>query len=298
MSCKVETLDAHVEEVILGMLTIDDVGRYISDDTEDVAELARRRDGLQARLDELGRMFATGDIDASQLRSGSAELHSQLAGINSLLASLLRTSPAANLLNGDGDLRERWDATSAEMKGRIIDELTGQPVDAFGHVVVKELLDNALDAAESAGRGTDHRHHHPHRRITGSHSSPSPTTAAVSRRPRVDDVCDFTVLVSDKARYRGPARGAQGNALKTLLGIPYALGITKPVVIKSAGIHHELLVSIERTGDVAVVHDTTAVQPHSGHIGDGAAARGDGRRSRAVGRRRRSCKPARRHQRD
>ena len=87
------------------MLIINDVGRSIGDDTENVTELARRRDGLQARLDELGRMFATGDIDASQLRSGSAELHQQLAGINSLLASLLRTSPAANLLNGDGDLR-------------------------------------------------------------------------------------------------------------------------------------------------------------------------------------------------
>ena len=73
----------------------------------------------------------------------------------------------------------------------------------------------------------------------------------------VADICDFTVLVSDKARYRGPTRGAQGNAFKTLLGIPYALGVTKPVVIESAGVHHELLVSIDQIGDVAVVHDTT-----------------------------------------
>ena len=97
-----------------------------------MSELARRRDGLQARLDELGRMFATGDIDASQLRAGSAELHSQMAGINSLLASLLRTSPAANLLNADGDLRERWDATSPEMRGRIIDELVTVTVRRVG----------------------------------------------------------------------------------------------------------------------------------------------------------------------
>jgi DNA topoisomerase VI subunit B len=138
---------------------------------------------------------------------------------------------------------------------RALQAQTGQPVDAFGHVVVKELLDNALDAAESAGVA-------PIIDIT-TRTDDGITFVTVTDNgcgitaATVDDVCDFTVLVSDKARYRGPARGAQGNALKTLLGIPYALGITEPVVIESAGIHHELLVSIERTGDVAVVHDTT-----------------------------------------
>ena len=138
---------------------------------------------------------------------------------------------------------------------RALQAQTGQPVEAFGHVVVKELLDNALDAAETAGRAPNidisTRTDDGITFVTVTDNGAGITPATV------DDVCDFTVLVSDKARYRGPARGAQGNALKTLLGIPYALGITKPVVIESAGIHHELLVSIERTGDVAVVHDTT-----------------------------------------
>ena len=62
----------------------------------------------------------------------------------------------------------------------------------------------------------------------------------------VADLCDFNVLVSDKARYRGPTRGAQGNALKTLLGIPYALGVAEPVVIESAGVRHELRVTHRR----------------------------------------------------
>ena len=138
---------------------------------------------------------------------------------------------------------------------RALQAQTGQPAEAFGHVVVKELIDNALDGAETAGRA-------PNIDIT-TRTDDGITFVTVTDNgagitpATVDDVCDFTVLVSDKARYRGPARGAQGNALKTLLGIPYALGITEPVVIESAGIHHELLVSIERTGDVAVVHDTT-----------------------------------------
>jgi DNA topoisomerase VI subunit B len=120
---------------------------------------------------------------------------------------------------------------------RALQAQTGQPVEAFGHVVVKELLDNALDGAETAGRA-------PNIDIT-TRTDDGITFVTVTDNgagitpATVDDVCDFTVLVSDKARYRGPARGAQGNALKTLLGIPYALGITKPVVIESAGIRHD-----------------------------------------------------------
>ena len=74
----------------------------------------------------------------------------------------------------------------------------------------------------------------------------------------VTSLCDFTVLVSDKARYRGPARGAQGNAFKTLLGIPFALGVAEPVVIESTGVRHELRVTRDRIGDVVVAHETTA----------------------------------------
>ena len=113
--------------------------------------------------------------------------------------------------------------------------------EAFGHVVVKELLDNALDAAESAGSapiidiGT--RTDDEVTFVTVSDNGAGITPAVVA------DLCDFNMLVSDKARYRGPARGAQGNALKTLLGIPFALGVAEPVIIESAGIRHELQVT-------------------------------------------------------
>src|SRR6516225_16841 len=117
---------------------------------------------------------------------------------------------------------------------RALQAQTGQPVDAFGDVVVKELLDNALDGAETARRAPVIEIHTRTddgiTLITVSDSGAGITPATVS------DVCDFTVLVSDKARYRGPARGAQGNALKTLLGIPSALGVDEPVVIDSVGV--------------------------------------------------------------
>ena len=138
---------------------------------------------------------------------------------------------------------------------RALQAQTGQPVEAFGHVVVKELLDNALDAAETAGRapivdiGT--RTDDGVMFVTVSDNGAGITPATVT------DLCDFTMLVSDKARYRGPARGAQGNALKTLLGIPYALNLTDPVIIESTGIRHELQVTVDPVGDVVVTHQTT-----------------------------------------
>ena len=139
---------------------------------------------------------------------------------------------------------------------RALQAQTGQPAEAFGHVVVKELLDNALDAAESAGRA-------PVIEIT-TRTDDEITFVTVTDNGAgitpdvVAGLCDFTMLVSDKARYRGPTRGAQGNALKTVLGIPYALGVAEPVVIESAGVRHELRVTVDRVGDVVVTHETTA----------------------------------------
>ena len=139
---------------------------------------------------------------------------------------------------------------------RALQAQTGQPAEAFGHVVVKELLDNALDGAETAGRapiidiGT--RTDDEVTFVTVSDNGAGITPAVVA------DLCDFNMLVSDKARYRGPARGAQGNALKTLLGIPYALDVAEPVIIESTGIRHELQVTVDRVGDVVVTHETTA----------------------------------------
>jgi DNA topoisomerase VI subunit B len=136
---------------------------------------------------------------------------------------------------------------------RALQSQTGQPAEAFGHVVVKELLDNALDAAESAGKAPV---------IEISTSTDGDITfvtvtdnGAGIRSAVIADVCDFNVLASDKARYRGPARGAQGNALKTLLGIPAALGVTEPVVIDSGWLHHELRLVVDPAGQVAVGHE-------------------------------------------
>jgi hypothetical protein len=137
---------------------------------------------------------------------------------------------------------------------RALQAQTGQPVDAFGDVVVKELLDNALDEAEL---GPDPAVSIESRRIDGLTFVTVTDNGKGITAATVAHICDFNVLASDKARYRGPARGAQGNAFKTILGIPFALDVSEPVVIDSRGVRHELAVSVDRCGDVVVEHGTS-----------------------------------------
>ena len=64
----------------------------------------------------------------------------------------------------------------------------------------------------------------------------------------VGRILDFATLTSDKALYRSPCRGAQGNALKTIIGIPAALGVTNPVIIEARGVRNVVAVSLDAAG--------------------------------------------------
>ncbi|MGH3547089.1 MAG: ATP-binding protein [Pseudonocardiaceae bacterium] len=149
------------------------------------------------------------------------------------------------------------------LERRALQSQTGQPVERFAQVVLKELLDNALDAAESAGV-------HPEISIIIDTTSAATLTVTVADNgpglpPEVvEQVLDFNVLVSDKAAYRSPTRGLQGNALKTIVGIPFALGVDVPVVIEARGVRHEIAVSLDPGGNVVVRHDR---QPSARTVG-------------------------------
>jgi hypothetical protein len=139
------------------------------------------------------------------------------------------------------------------LEQRALVSQTGQPVTRFGDVVVKELLDNALDACETAkvspeieitiSQGTAVQ------RVTVADNGSGIPAGVVER------ILDFSTLTSDKALYRSPCRGAQGNALKTIIGIPGALGVTAPVVIEARGTRHMIGVALDAAGNVAVRHD-------------------------------------------
>jgi DNA topoisomerase VI subunit B len=70
------------------------------------------------------------------------------------------------------------------------------------------------------------------------------------------------VRVSDKAAYRSPTRGAQGNALKTVIGIPYALGSREPLdVVARGGIRHTIGPNIDPAGNVRIGHEESNGEP-------------------------------------
>jgi hypothetical protein len=132
---------------------------------------------------------------------------------------------------------------------------TGQPRRRFADVVLKELTDNALDACEQAGICApvveiEVREHGGYVYITVSDNGPGLPAKTLKR------TLNFETRTSDKAAYRSPTRGAQGNALKTVLGIPHALGGRQRVVIEAQGLRHSVRVWATPAGDVR--HDAPA----------------------------------------
>lgn len=120
-----DALDELVELTVLTLLRGSNIaGRLHPRPDVDVAALRATREALQQRSNELTRMFTRGDINADELRSGTAEFHVQIAGIDTVLTEAVRRSPSAALLSdGVDELQKHWDAASPDLRGKIVDEL-------------------------------------------------------------------------------------------------------------------------------------------------------------------------------
>ncbi len=129
---------------------------------------------------------------------------------------------------------------------------TEQPGKRLPIVVLKELIDNSLDACENADI------------LPTIKAQWWGDDAGLSRMSVWDNgpgfpfqvlekIIDFFVFVSDKEAYVAPTRGRQGNALKTVLTIPYVLATTHGlnedmsfVRIESNGKGREVSISLDR----------------------------------------------------
>jgi hypothetical protein len=125
---------------------------------------------------------------------------------------------------------------------------TGHPVEQWPFVLVKELFDNALDAAEEAGTAPIIK--------VAVQSAPSPSITVTDNGPgiaagTVEAMLDFNVRASSRQAHAIPTRGAQGNALKTLVAMAFALdGSEGETVIEACGVRHRIRFCVDRVRQV------------------------------------------------
>ena len=139
---------------------------------------------------------------------------------------------------------------------------TGQDAMAFASVVLKELIDNALDAAETAGVAPEISifidRHDGDLAIVVHDNGPGLPASVVAK------TLDFDTRTSDKRAYRSPTRGAQGNALKTIIGIPTALGGNDPIIIEACNVRHTIRPRLDAAGNVNPGHTAEAIPETTG----------------------------------
>ena len=109
-------------------------------------------------------------------------------------------------------------ASQAELTKQV-----GHPVELWPEVILMELIDNSLDAAEEAGQP-------PRIAVTVDVAAGAitiedegPGIAAKT----VDSMIDYSKRTSSRALYVSPSRGAQGNALQSILAMAYVLDGTR-----------------------------------------------------------------------
>jgi DNA topoisomerase VI subunit B len=125
---------------------------------------------------------------------------------------------------------------------------TGHQTNVWPIVILKELVDNAIDAAEEAEIA-------PKIKVTVDRSGITVEDNGPGIPPDVvEDILDFSVRVSSREAYVSPTRGAQGNALKTIVAMPFVLqGEHGRVEIEARGLHHTINFSVDRIRQQPVV---------------------------------------------
>ena len=117
---------------------------------------------------------------------------------------------------------------------------TGHPVERWPLVIVKELIDNGLDAAEEAKVPPDIEVIVDKDGITVADRGPGIAAETVA------SIADYTVRTSSREAYVSPTRGAQGNALQTILAMGFALSQSRSeTIIESRGVRHTIAVDFD-----------------------------------------------------
>jgi len=146
---------------------------------------------------------------------------------------------------------------------RELQNQTGHSILEWPLVVCKEAIDNALDACEEAEVAP------------GITVIVEPDAIIVQDNAggfdaeTIKSILDYSIRVSSREAYVSPTRGAQGNALKTILAMGYVLdrkigsngdaaGVT---VIETRGIRHQIEFRVDHINNQPKIVHTTATSP-------------------------------------
>jgi DNA topoisomerase VI subunit B len=155
---------------------------------------------------------------------------------------------------------------------RELQNQTGHSYDDWALVVLKELMDNALDACEESERA-------PVISIDVKDGSITIQDNAGGIDPAtVESILDYTIRVSSREAYVSPTRGAQGNALKTILAMTFVLNrevmknednpevdAAGTTIIETRGLRHRIEFSVDHINNQPkIVHD---ISPSSIEVG-------------------------------
>jgi DNA topoisomerase VI subunit B len=134
---------------------------------------------------------------------------------------------------------------------------TGHDEHEWPLVVLKELVDNALDAAEEAEIA-------PVIEITVKGQSVTVTDNGPGIPVKtIEGVLDYSIRVSSREAYVSPTRGAQGNALKTILPMGYVLSdhhgeqACGTTVIEANGLAHHIAFAVDHIKQEPKIAHTT-----------------------------------------
>ena len=144
---------------------------------------------------------------------------------------------------------------------RELENQTSHSVWEWPLVVLKELFDNALDACEEAEVAPVIEV------IVGPGFIIIADNADGIAAATITSILDYTIRVSSREAYVSPTRGAQGNALKTILAMAYVLDRERPgsdvdavgvTIIESRGVRHRIEFKVDHVkSEPKIVHTTT-----------------------------------------
>ena len=190
------------------------------------------------------------DATAGETRNARAMVSSRnreldCRGLPSLSRERRRpVKTSANTEHNPHQLTRRTFSTSRSLEFFSEKELTaqlGHSKSAWGLVLVKELVDNALDACEESKIQPSIHIEVTEKRLTVKDNGPGIQPEVVC------SILDFSSKVSSREAYVSPTRGAQGNALKTVLGMAFVVdGKVGTVSISACGVRHQIAICADR----------------------------------------------------